>query len=116
MPGKSPYDYGSSYLRIFSTYIPRVIWPSKPLYGRKEWISAWMAGSEFPRDETFTGPAIGLLGASHLNGGAIATAIVMAGLALALPSAGAGLRGERLSERLSTLLTPLQRSATRVQG
>ena len=82
VPEKSPYDFGASYMRIVSTFIPRVIWPSKPLYGRAEWLSAWMAGSEFPRDETFTGPAIGLLGATQLNGGALATAIVVALLAL----------------------------------
>ena len=84
VPEKSPYDYGASYLRIFSTYIPRLVWPDKPLFGRREWVLAWMAGSEQPRDEGFTGPAIGLLGACQLNGGAIATAIVMAVLAMIL--------------------------------
>lgn len=87
VPLKSPYDYGASYLRIVSTYIPRVVWPSKPYYGRDEWVSAWIAGSEFKRDKTFTGPAIGILGALQLNGGAAGTAIVLAVLAVMLRSA-----------------------------
>ena len=87
VPWKSPYDYGASYLRIFSTFIPRVVWPDKPYYGREEWVSAWIAGSEFKRDKTFTGPAIGILGALHLNGGATGTAIMLAVLALMLRSA-----------------------------
>ena len=53
-----------------STYIPRILWPDKPLFGREQWVNAWMAGSEFKRDEDFTGPAIGILGATQLNGGA----------------------------------------------
>lgn len=77
VPEKSEYDYGASYLRIFSTFIPRIVWPSKPLYGRRQWVDAWIAGSEFERDETFTGPAIGLLAATQLNGGAIGTVIVL---------------------------------------
>jgi hypothetical protein len=84
VPFKSPYDYGSSYLRIFSTFIPRLVWPDKPYYGREEWVSAWIAGSEKKRDKTFTGPAIGILGATQLNGGAWGTFIVLAGLALLL--------------------------------
>lgn len=87
VPYKSPYDYGASYLRIFSTFIPRVVWPDKPYYGRDEWVSAWIAGSEFKRDRTFTGPAIGILGALQLNGGAAGTAIVLAALAMMLRSA-----------------------------
>ena len=87
VPEKSPYDYGASYLRIVSTYIPRLIWPDKPIFGRTEWVAAWKAGSEQARDDYFTGPAIGLLGACQLNGGAIATAIVMAGLGLLLRTA-----------------------------
>jgi hypothetical protein len=87
VPHKSPYDYGASYLRIFSTFIPRVLWPDKPYYGREEWVSAWIAGSEFKRDKTFTGPAIGILGALQLNGGATGTAIVMAVLAVMLRTA-----------------------------
>jgi hypothetical protein len=82
VPEKSDYDYGSSYLRVFSTYIPRIVWPDKPLFGREQWVNAWIAGSEFPRDASFTGPAIGILGAAQLNGGAVATAIVLAALAL----------------------------------
>ena len=82
VPELSDYDYGSSYLRIFSTFIPRLVWPNKPIYGRDAWISAWMAGSEFKRNKEFTGPAISLLGATQLNGGAIATLIVLAALAL----------------------------------
>ncbi|AMV35801.1 O-antigen polysaccharide polymerase Wzy [Planctomyces sp. SH-PL62] len=84
VPEKSDYDYGASYLRIFSTYIPRIIWPSKPLYGRQQWIDAWVAGSEFPREDDFTGPAIGILGAAQLNGGLIGTIIVLAGAAIFL--------------------------------
>lgn len=84
VPAKSEYDYGQSYLRIFSTYIPRLIWKDKPIFGREQWIRAWIAGSEMPRDLSFTGPAISVLGAAHLNGGVIATVIVMAGLALLL--------------------------------
>lgn len=84
VPEKSPHDYGASYLRVVSTYIPRLIWRDKPLYGREQWVSAWIAGSEFPRDASFTGPAIGILGACQLNGGAVATVIVMAAVALML--------------------------------
>ena len=71
VPAKSDYDYGSCYLRIVSTYIPRLIWRDKPIYGREEWVRAWIAGSTSKRDEDFTGPAIGLLGATQLNGGAV---------------------------------------------
>jgi len=86
VPEKSGYDYGANYLRAFSTYIPRIVWPSKPLYGRKQWIDAWMAGSELKRDEDFAGPAIGILGATQLNGGAVGTLIVLAAAALVLRS------------------------------
>ena len=34
VPEKSDYDYGMNYIRIVSTYIPRIIWPTKPLFGR----------------------------------------------------------------------------------
>ena len=84
VPDKSDFDYGESYLRVFSTFIPRILWPSKPLYGRSQWVNAWIAGSEMERTEEFTGPAIGILGAAQLNGGAIGTAIVMALVALLL--------------------------------
>jgi hypothetical protein len=84
VPELSDYDYGQSYLRIFSTYIPRLVWPDKPLYGRDAWLNAWIAGSQEKRDRTFTGPAIGILGATQLNGGAAATAIVLSVLALGL--------------------------------
>ncbi|WP_435006311.1 hypothetical protein P12x_003907 [Tundrisphaera lichenicola] len=77
VPIKSEYDYGANYLRIFSTFIPRLVWPEKPIYGRAQWISAWMAGSEKERKENFTGPAIGILGATQLNGGSTATLIVL---------------------------------------
>jgi hypothetical protein len=87
VPDKSDYDYGANYLRVFSTFIPRIIWPTKPIYGRSQWIAAWMAGSEMERDEEFTGPAIGILGATQLNGGAVATAIVLACAALLLRTA-----------------------------
>jgi hypothetical protein len=89
VPDKSEYDYGANYLRVFTTFIPRIIWPDKPLFGREQWIKAWVVSSELKRDMDFTGPAIGLLGATQLNGGAWATAIVLAALAILL-SAGYG--------------------------
>lgn len=82
VPEKSDYDYGANYLRTFSTFIPRIIWADKPIFGRDKWIAAWMAGSEMKRDEDFTGPAIGILGATQLNGGAIGTLIVMSAVAV----------------------------------
>ena len=82
VPTKSEYDYGASYLRLLSTYIPRIIWRNKPIYGREQWVNAWIAGSEFKRDSDFTGPAIGILGATQLNGGALGTFIVLGILAL----------------------------------
>jgi hypothetical protein len=78
VPEKSDYDYGASYLRTFSTYIPRLLWADKPIYGRQKWIDAWIAGSEMKREEDFAGPAIGILGASQLNGGAAGTLAVLA--------------------------------------
>jgi hypothetical protein len=82
VPVKSDYDYGANYLRCVSTFVPRILWPDKPLFGREQWVNAWIAGSELKRDSTFTSPAIGILGAAHLNGGAIGTAIVLACAAL----------------------------------
>ena len=82
VPEKSEYDYGANYIRCFSTFIPRLVWPDKPLYGRDKWVAAWIAGSEMKRDEDFAGPAIGILGATHLNGGAVGTMIVLAVVAL----------------------------------
>ena len=58
VPELAEHDYGAPYVRLVSTFIPRNVWPSKPYFGREKWIAAWIAGSEFPRDETFTGPAI----------------------------------------------------------
>jgi hypothetical protein len=87
VPEKSGFDYGANYIRVVSTFIPRILWPSKPLYGRNEWISAWMAGSEMDRDEEFSGPAIGILGATQLNGGAIGALIVLGLLAVLLRTA-----------------------------
>jgi hypothetical protein len=84
VPAKSGFDYGAPYLRIFSTFIPRIIWKDKPVFGREQWINAWIAGSELPRDSTFTGPAIGILGATQLNGGATATVIVLGLIALTM--------------------------------
>jgi hypothetical protein len=84
VPTKSEYDYGVNYLRVFSTFIPRIIWQDKPIYGRDQWVAAWMAGSEMKRLENFTGPAIGILGATQLNGGATGTAIVLSVVALVL--------------------------------
>jgi hypothetical protein len=82
VPEKSEYDGGASYLRVFSTFIPRIVWPTKPIYGRAQWINAWIAGSEMERDETFAGPAIGILGATQLNGGTVGTLIVLGCLSL----------------------------------
>lgn len=87
VPHRSSYDYGSPYLRLFSTYIPRFVWNDKPIFGRQEWISAWVAGSEFPRKDEFTGPAIGILGAAQLNGGVWGTLIVMGCVALIIRTA-----------------------------
>jgi hypothetical protein len=87
VPDKSEYDYGANYLRVFTTFIPRIVWPDKPLFGREQWIQAWIVSSELKRDTSFTGPAIGLLGATQLNGGARATAIVLAALAVLLSTA-----------------------------
>jgi hypothetical protein len=87
VPMKSSYDYGSNYVRVISTFIPRIVWPTKPLFGRAEWVGAWIAGSELPRDEDFTGPAIGILGATQLNGGAVGTCIVLACTAFLLRTA-----------------------------
>ena len=84
VPEKAGYDYGSSYIRIVSTFIPRIVWPSKPFFGRDQWVAAWIAGSEMERDEEFTGPAIGILGATQLNGGAAGTLIVLGCVALLL--------------------------------
>ncbi len=84
VPEKSGYDYGSNYIRIVSTFIPRILWPDKPLFGRQEWVSAWIAGSELERDEDFTSPAIGILGATQLNGGPVGTLVVLACMALLL--------------------------------
>jgi hypothetical protein len=87
VPTKSGYDHGASYLRVFSTFIPRLVWPSKPVYGRAQWISAWIAGSEMEREEDFSGPAIGILGATQLNGGAAGTLIVLGCVGLLLSTA-----------------------------
>ena len=84
VPMKADYDYGVNYLRVFSTFIPRIVWYDKPIYGREQWVAAWVAGSEMKRDTTFTGPAIGILGATQLNGGATGTAIVLAIVSLLL--------------------------------
>jgi hypothetical protein len=87
VPGKSGYDYGANYLRVFSTFIPRLVWPSKPLFGRTAWISAWVAGSEMERADDFASPAIGLLGATQLNGGAVGTLVVLGVIAVILRTA-----------------------------
>ena len=77
VPLRADYDYGASYLRVFSTYIPRIVWPDKPIFGRDQWIAAWQAGSELKREANFTGPAIGILGAGQLNGGDWGTLVMM---------------------------------------
>lgn len=86
VPEKSPFDYGEPYIRLVSTFIPRIVWPTKPYFGREKWNLAWVAGSEFPRDMHFTGPAISILGATQLNGGAIGTLVVLGVIALMLRS------------------------------
>ncbi len=87
VPDLADYDHGASYLRIFSTFIPRLFWPGKPIFGRDQWIAAWIAGSEIQRDSTFTGPSIGILGACQLNGGDWGTLIVMASVGLVFRTA-----------------------------
>ncbi len=87
VPGKSDYDYGMNYLRCFSTFIPRIVWEDKPLFGREQWKAAWVAGSEQKRTMEFYGPAIGILGATQLNGGAGGTMIVLGAIAVMLRSA-----------------------------
>jgi hypothetical protein len=87
VPEKSGYDHGANYLRVFSTFIPRMVWPTKPIYGRRQWIDAWIAGSEMEREEDFAGPAISILGATQLNGGARATLFVLACVAVLLRTA-----------------------------
>jgi hypothetical protein len=82
VPRVSDHDLGASYLRVVSTFIPRIVWPEKPVYGRSQWVNAWIAGSEMERDLDFTGPAIGILGATQLNGGGVGTLIVLACAAL----------------------------------
>jgi hypothetical protein len=92
VPDKSEYDFGANYLRVFSTFIPRIVWPDKPIFGREQWVKAWVASSELKREMNFTGPAIGLLGATQLNGGAWATMLVLACLALGQSAAYAYFR------------------------
>ncbi len=87
VPEKSPYDYGANYIRIVSTFIPRIIWSTKPIFGRHAWIGAWIAGSELEREDDFSSPAIGILGATQLNGGAIGNLIVLAVVASLLRTA-----------------------------
>jgi hypothetical protein len=87
VPEKSGYDHGENYIRIFSTFIPRLVWPSKPIYGRRYWINAWIAGSELEREDDFAGPAIGILGAGQLNGGARGTLILLTCISLLLSTA-----------------------------
>jgi hypothetical protein len=87
VPARSEYDYGASYIRLVSTYIPRLVWHDKPYFGREQWVDAWIAGSELKRDATFTGPAIGILGATQLNGGAWGTFLVLGALGLLLRTA-----------------------------
>ncbi len=84
VPDKSDFDYGANYLRIVSTFIPRIVWQSKPLFGREQWASAWVAGSEMKRDHGIHRPRDRHPGATQLNGGALGTAVVMACLATLL--------------------------------
>ena len=84
VPDRAEYDYGQPYLRVFTTFIPRLIWTNKPLPGREQWVQAWIAGSEQKRNETFTGPAIGILGAAQLNGGPLGTFLVIGAVALVM--------------------------------
>ncbi len=70
--------------RVFDVHPPDRLAEQAALRPR-QWVNAWIAGSEMERDEDFTGPAIGILGATQLNGGAIGTLIVLACVALAAP-------------------------------
>ena len=88
VPEKSAYDYGESYLRVFSTFIPTdCLAHQAATTAAAQWVNAWIAGSEIERDEDFTGPAIGILGATQLNGGAVGTLIVLGCVALLLRTA-----------------------------
>ena len=69
VPEKSPYDFGENYIRLFSTYIPRIIWPNKPLFGRSKWIGAWMAGSEMERTKISQARLLVFSGALSLTAG-----------------------------------------------
>src|SRR5262249_13986952 len=84
---KSDFALCASSLRFLSTFIPRLVWPSKPVFGRAQWVNAWIAGSEMKRDKDFAGPAISILGAAQLNGGAWATVVVLALTAVMLRAA-----------------------------
>ena len=84
VPAKSDYDYGASYHPPRLDVHPAHHLADKPIFGREQWVNAWIAGSEFKRDSDFTGPAIGILGATQLNGGAWGTLIVLGILALLL--------------------------------
>ena len=87
VPEKSDYDFGLNYLRTFTTMVPRAVWPTKPLFGRAQWIAAWQAGSELEHEADFTSPSIGLLGATQLNGGYLATIVVLGCIAVSLRTA-----------------------------
>ena len=74
VPERSDYDYGSPYLRIGSTFIPRIIWTEKPVFGREQWIKAsGMVGSELKRLDIVHGAwRSSVLGRRpQLNGGAL---------------------------------------------
>ena len=70
VPDEVPLRLWGDYLRLFSTFIPRHLAEQAALRPQA-WVDAWIAGSELEREEDFTGPAIGILGATQLNGGAI---------------------------------------------
>jgi len=81
-------DFGFNYFRIVSTFIPRFIWPTKPIYGRSELggcldrrLGGWSAM------KTSLAPPLGSWAQPSLNGGAIATAIVLGAVALLLSTA-----------------------------
>ena len=73
--------------RLLDVHPPDHLAEQADLTAAAQWINAWIAGSEMERDEDFTGPAIGILGATQFNGGAIGTLIVLACIAILLRTA-----------------------------
>ena len=88
VPQKSDYDYGANYIRV--SFLHLSLESSGPPSRSLAVNSGSTPGSpaqRLDRDEEFTGPAIGILGATQLNGGAVGTLIVLACIALLLRTA-----------------------------